>query len=156
MERTKDGKNKKNNRLRHAREKLSSSWLPTTMDSMVFLKLCSSFLRSFLRSATNRFFKQGSFWFRFFLRKWSFLRPEKHRSAGFWEIPTEAGKHSGETLSCGLLCFHFGSSSRPARKTGSPESQRAQVIAKGYAKVAPHRADDGLGQKRFQIRTREP
>ena len=30
-------------------------------------------LRSLLRSATNRFFQRGSFWFRFFLRKWSFL-----------------------------------------------------------------------------------
>ena len=30
-------------------------------------------LRSFFRSATDRFFPRGSLWFRFFLRKWSFL-----------------------------------------------------------------------------------
>ena len=31
------------------------------------------FLRSLLRSATNRFFQRDALWFRFFLRKWSFL-----------------------------------------------------------------------------------
>ena len=38
--------------------------------SWVYVRL---FLRSLLRSATNRFFQRGSLWFRFFLRKWSFL-----------------------------------------------------------------------------------
>ena len=43
MEKTKNGKSKKNNRLCRAREKLRSSWLLPTMDSMVFLNLCWSF-----------------------------------------------------------------------------------------------------------------
>ena len=46
--RWKSAKSKKSNRLCRAREKLSSGWLLTTMDSMVFPNLCSSFSSSVL------------------------------------------------------------------------------------------------------------
>ncbi len=39
--------------------------------SFIYVRLF--LLRSFVRSATNRFFQRVSVWFRFFLRKWSFL-----------------------------------------------------------------------------------
>ena len=48
MEKTKNGKSKKNNRLCRARGKLGSSWLLAITVSMVFLKLCSSFSSSVL------------------------------------------------------------------------------------------------------------
>ena len=46
MEKTTNGKSKKNNRLCRARGKLGSSWLLATTVSMVFLNLCSSFSSS--------------------------------------------------------------------------------------------------------------
>ena len=58
MEKTDDGKNKINNRLCRAREKLSSSWLPTTMDSMVFLNLCHHHHQKHLVEK-NRMWKYG-------------------------------------------------------------------------------------------------
>ena len=48
MEKTKNGKNKKNNRLCRARGKLGSSWLLAITVSMVSLNLCSSFSSSVL------------------------------------------------------------------------------------------------------------
>ena len=48
MEKTKNGKSKKNNRLCRAGGKLGSSWLLATTLSMVFLNWCSSFSSSVL------------------------------------------------------------------------------------------------------------
>ena len=46
MEKTKNGKSKKNNRLCRARGKLGSSWLLAITVSMVSLNLCPSFSSS--------------------------------------------------------------------------------------------------------------